>query len=234
MSISTDLAAYIDHTALKPDTTDEQVRRLCQEASEYGFAAVCVMPYWVPRCSQLFDDGGSSVAIATTIGFPIGAHQSTVKVAETRKAIHDGATEVDMVINVGALKSGMRAVVMADIMAVAMAAHELGAIVKAIIETSLLTQDEKRLACALAGDAGADFVKTSTGFAGGGATVEDIVLMRTASPEWMKIKASGGIRDAQTARRMIEAGATRIGTSAGLAIIGAEATPSSAVSGASA
>jgi deoxyribose-phosphate aldolase len=215
-----ELARYIDHTALKPETTDEQIRQLCVEADRYAFAAVCVMPYWVPLCERVLDELGSAVKIATVVGFPNGAHQTVIKVAETKKTIYDGAREVDMVVNIGALKSGYRAAVMADVMAVAMTAHEHGVLVKAIIETSLLTDDEKRLACELAGEAGADFVKTSTGFAGGGATVEDILLMRESSPRKVQIKASGGVRDADTAIRMIEAGASRIGTSAGLAIVG--------------
>ena len=227
MTSTEDLARYIDHTALKPEVNEQQIRALCFEADRYGFAAVCVMPFWVPRCSMILEELGSSAAVATTIGFPNGAHQTVVKVAETNKAIHDGATEIDMVINVGALKSGQRAVVMADVMAVSMAAHEHGVIVKAIIETSLLTDDEKRLACELVGEARADFVKTSTGFNGGGATVEDILLMRASSPDRVSIKASGGIRDAATAQRMIAAGATRIGTSSGVAIVGSRADVSS-------
>jgi deoxyribose-phosphate aldolase len=219
MTTHIELARYIDHTALKPDTTEEQIRQLCVEADELGFAAVCVMPYWVPLCSLVLDELGASLAIATTIGFPNGSHQTVVKVAETKKAIYDGAQEIDMVINVGALRSGHRAVVMADMMAVAMSAHEHSALVKAIIETSLLNDDQKRLACELAGEAGVDFVKTSTGFAGGGATVADIALMREASPKRMQIKASGGIRDAATAIRMIAAGASRIGTSSGVSIV---------------
>ena len=151
MTTHIELARYIDHTALKPDTTEEQIRQLCVEADELGFAAVCVMPYWVPLCSLVLDELGASLAIATTIGFPNGSHQTVVKVAETKKAIYDGAQEIDMVINVGALRSGHRAVVMADMMAVAMSAHEHGALVKAIIETSLLNDDQKRLACELAG-----------------------------------------------------------------------------------
>jgi deoxyribose-phosphate aldolase len=214
-----ELARYIDHTALRPDTTDEQINRLCVEADRYGFAAVCVMPFWVPFCARILEELGSSTPIATTIGFPNGAHQTVIKVAETKKALRDGAREIDMVINVGALKSGQRAVVMADVMAVAMTAHESGALVKAIIETSLLSDDEKRLACGLASEGGADFVKTSTGFAGGGATVEDILLMRAASPRRVRIKASGGIRDAETAIRLIEAGASRIGTSNGVQVM---------------
>lgn len=219
MPSPSELARYIDHTALKPETTESQIRQLCIEADSLGFAAVCVMPYWVPLCCRVLDELGASIAIAATIGFPNGAHQTVVKVAETKKAMYDGAREIDMVINVGALKSGYRAVVMADMMAVAMSAHEHGALVKAIIETSLLSDAEKRFACELAGEAGVDFVKTSTGFAGGGATVEDILLMRESSPRRMQIKASGGIRDAATAIRMIEAGASRIGTSSGVAIV---------------
>jgi deoxyribose-phosphate aldolase len=220
MTTHIELARYIDHTALKPETTDAQIRALCVEADELGFAAVCVMPYWVPLCSMVLEELGSSISIATVVGFPNGSHQTVIKVAETKKALYDGAQEIDMVINVGALKSGYRAPVMADVMAVAMTAHEQGAIVKAIIETSLLSDDEKRIACELASEGGADFVKTSTGFAGGGATVEDILLMREASRRNVQIKASGGIRDAATAIRMIEAGASRIGTSAGVAIVG--------------
>lgn len=219
MTPHAELARYIDHTALKPETTESQIRQLCVEADRFSFAAVCVMPYWVPLAARVLEELGSSIAIATTIGFPNGAHQSVIKVAESKKAIYDGAQEIDMVINVGALKSGYRAVVMADMMAVAMSAHEHGVIVKAILETSLLSDDEKRFACELAGEAGVDFVKTSTGFAGGGATVEDIRLMRESTPRRVQIKASGGVRDAATAIALIEAGASRIGTSSGIAIV---------------
>ena len=219
MTTHIELARYIDHTALKPDTTEEQIRQLCVEADELGFAAVCVMPYWVPLCSLVLDELGASLAIATTIGFPNGSHQTVVKVAETKKAIYDGAQEIDMVINVGALRSGHRAVLVGRHRDGHHVGHDHGALVKVIIETSLLNDDQKRLACELAGEAGVDFVKTSTGFAGGGATVADIELMRESSPKRMQIKASGGIRDAATAIRMIAAGASRIGTSSGVSIV---------------
>jgi deoxyribose-phosphate aldolase len=214
-----DLARYIDHTALKPDTSQAQVVALCNEAHALGFATVCVMPYWIPVAFRVLEELGSGVRVCAPIGFPNGMHQSVIKVAEARKAMHDGATELDMVMNVGALKSGHPAVVAADIMAVRMVAHEGNAIVKVIVETSLLSDDEKRIACELASRAGADFVKTSTGFAGGGATVEDIRLMRAASAPSVRVKASGGIRDYATALAMIEAGAERIGTSAGREIV---------------
>jgi deoxyribose-phosphate aldolase len=209
----------IDHTALKPETSESQIIQLCREAHEYGFATVCVMPYWVPVAFRVLEEVGSAVRVCAAIGFPNGMHQSVIKVAEARKAMHDGAIELDMVMNVGALKSNHPAVVMADIMAVAMAAHEGGAIVKVILETSLLSDDEKRVACELASRANADFVKTSTGFGGGGATVDDIRLMRAASAPSVRVKASGGIRDYATAMAMIEAGADRIGTSSGIAIV---------------
>jgi deoxyribose-phosphate aldolase len=218
-----ELARHIDHTALKPETTESQIRTLCQEAHRHGFASVCVMPYYVPTAYRILEELASPVIVCTTIGFPNGAHQSVVKVAEGRKGMHDGARELDMVMNVGALKSAYPRVVLADILALTMAAHEQGAIVKVILETSLLSDDEKCLACELATRAGADFVKTSTGFCGGGATVDDIRLMRSASGPSVRIKASGGIRDYATAIAMIEAGADRIGASASLAIIdGAE------------
>lgn len=215
-----DLASTIDHTALKPETTAEQIKTLCAEAAEHRFASVCVMPYWVQHASETLLRLSSPVAVATTIGFPLGAHHPTVKVAETRRAIDDGATEIDMVITIGALLSGDEAAVAQDIAGVVEEAHTSGAIVKVIIETALLDDAMKRLACRLAAAAGADFVKTSTGFSGGGASVEDIRLMREVVPSSIRIKASGGIRDRASALRMIEAGASRIGTSAGVAIIG--------------
>jgi deoxyribose-phosphate aldolase len=214
------LSSRIDHTALKPDTTETQIRTLCLEAHHHQFATVCVMPYYVPLANYILQELGSEVAVCAPIGFPNGTHQTVIKVAEAKKGISDGATELDMVMNVAALKSGHRAVVLADIAAVVMAAREIGGIiVKVILETSLLDDKEKRIACEIASNAGASFVKTSTGFAGGGATVEDIRLMRaTAAPE-VRVKASGGIRDYATAMAMIEAGADRIGTSAGVAIM---------------
>lgn len=220
MMTAQELAHYIDHTALKPETTEAQIVALCQEAHDHGFAAACVMPYYVPVACRVLEELDSATQVCTTIGFPNGAHQTVVKVAEARKAMHDGATEIDMVINVGALKSGHPAVVAADIAAVAAAVHEGGAIVKVILETSLLTDDEKRIVCEMASRMGADFVKTSTGFAGGGATLDDIRLMRASSAAAMRVKASGGIRDYATAIAMIDAGADRIGTSAGVEIVG--------------
>lgn len=210
------LAPYIDHTLLKPESTRAEISRLCEEAKRYGFAAVCVNPHWVRDAADALRD--TDVQIATVVGFPLGATTTFTKVAETRDALANGATEIDMVINVGALKSGNELVVYEDIKQVVRAAADK-AIVKVIIETGLLSDDEKRLACKLAKEAGADFVKTSTGFGPGGATVEDIKLMREVVGENIGIKASGGVRDAATAREMIAAGATRIGTSSGVKII---------------
>ncbi len=214
-----ELARYIDHTALKPETTDDQIVRLCTEAHQYGFASVCVMPYYIPLAARILHELNSGVTLCAAIGFPNGAHTTLVKVTEAQRAMHDGARELDMVINVGSLISGHDHLVASDIRAVAETAHEQGGIVKVIIETSLLNDAQKRQACELASRTNADFVKTSTGFSGGGATVEDIRLMREASSPAMKIKASGGIRDYATAMAMIEAGAARIGASNGVAII---------------
>ncbi|MEW8979166.1 MAG: deoxyribose-phosphate aldolase [Symbiobacterium sp.] len=210
------LAKMIDHTLLKPDATEAQIRQLCAEGREYGFMSVCVNPYWVPFCAELLK--GTDVKVCTTIGFPLGANRSEIKAVEAEDAVARGAREVDMVINVGALKSGRLDVVRNDIRAVVEAvAGE--ALVKVILETGLLTDEEKVTACRLAQEAGADFVKTSTGFGYGGATVADVALMRrTVGPE-MGVKASGGVRDTATALAMIEAGATRIGASAGVAIL---------------
>ncbi len=210
------LAKYIDHTQLKPETTKDKITQIVNEAKEHEFASVCVNPYWVPYCYEELKD--TSVKVCTVIGFPLGATSTEVKVAETKQAIKDGATEVDMVINVGALKSGDDAAVKSDMEQVVNAASGK-ALSKVIIETSLLSNDEKIRACKLAKASGADFVKTSTGFSGGGATVEDIRLMReTVGPD-MGVKASGGVRDLETTKAMIEAGATRIGASAGVSIL---------------
>lgn len=210
-----DLARLIDHTLLKPDATEAQVRKLCEEARQFSFASVCVNPAWVPLCAKLL--AGSPVKVCTVIGFPLGATTPTTKAVEARDAIANGAHEIDMVINVGALKSGNDELVRRDIEAVVQAAKGQ-ALVKVILETALLTREEKIKACLLAKQAGADFVKTSTGFGPGGATVEDIALMReTVGPE-MGVKASGGIRDRATAEAMVAAGATRIGASASVAI----------------
>jgi deoxyribose-phosphate aldolase len=205
----------IDHTLLKPDASRPDIVRLCEEAKMYGFATVCVNPYWVPLAAELL--AGSGVGVTTVIGFPLGASTTFAKIAEARDAIAGGATEIDMVMNVGALKSGDADAVKRDIEGVVSACCGR-AVVKVILETGLLTDGEKIEACRISKAAGADYVKTSTGFGPGGATVEDIALMRrTVGPE-MGVKASGGVRDLETARRMIAAGATRIGTSSGAAM----------------
>jgi len=215
-----ELAKYIDHTLLKPEATEDQIRKLCEEARKHSFASVCINPSWVSLAAQMLK--GSPVKVCTVIGFPLGATTATSKAIETRDAIANGANEIDMVINVGALKSGSDAVVKDDIEAVVMAARG-HAIVKVILETALLTKEEKIKACLLSKMAGADFVKTSTGFVPGGATVEDIALMReTVGPD-MGVKASGGIRDTKTATDMMAAGATRLGVSASVAIVSRQA-----------
>lgn len=211
-----ELAKYIDHTQLKPDTTKEKIQQIIAEAKEYEFASVCVNPYWVSFCHENLKD--TSVKVCTVIGFPLGATSTETKAFETKQAIKDGATEVDMVINIGELKSNNHDMVKKDIAAVVNAAKGR-ALTKVIIETSLLSEDEKIRACKLAKDAGADYVKTSTGFSGGGATVEDIKLMRQTVGSEMGVKASGGVRDLETTNAMIDAGATRIGASAGIDII---------------
>ncbi len=213
------VARLIDHTLLKPDATEEDIRRLCEEARRYGFASVCVNPSYVPLAARLLE--GSEVAVCTVIGFPLGATTPTTKAIETRDAIANGATEIDMVINVGALKSGNDDLVRRDIQAVVDAARGK-ALVKVILETALLSREEKIKACLLAKMAGADFVKTSTGFGPGGATVEDVALMREVVGPEMGVKASGGIRDLETAKAMVAAGATRIGASASVAIVRGE------------
>lgn len=214
------LASLIDHTLLKPDATREEVQQLCREAAQFCFASVCVNPNWVALCRELLRS--SSVKVCTVIGFPLGAHLPDVKAYETRRAIEQGAEEVDMVINIGALKSRDYALVEQDIHGVVGAANGR-AIVKVILETSLLSRDEKVMGCTLSKAAGADFVKTSTGFGGGGATVEDIQLMReTVGPE-MGVKASGGVRTRDDAEKMVAAGATRLGASAGVKIVRGEA-----------
>lgn len=206
----------IDHTILKADATEADVLRIIEEAKKYNFFSVCINPCWVSLAKE--ELAGTDVAVCTVIGFPLGANTSEVKVYEAADAITNGATEVDMVINVGALKSKQYKKVLKDIQAVVEAAKDK-ALVKVIIETALLTDEEKVKVCELAKEAGADFVKTSTGFSTGGATVADVALMRkTVGPD-MGVKASGGIHNEQEARAMIEAGATRIGTSAGVAIM---------------
>jgi len=210
-------ARMIDHTLLKNTAIRKDIELLCSEALEFGFASVCVHPFYVGMCSSILHK--STTKVCTVIGFPHGMHRTGVKIAETMQAIHDGAHEIDMVIQVGALIDGDKDIVWNDIRSVADTAHQSGAVVKAIIETSVLTDEQKISACEIVSDAGADFIKTSTGFAGGGATIEDIQLLRThVSPE-IHIKASGGIRTIEQAMAMIEAGATRIGTSSGVSML---------------
>jgi deoxyribose-phosphate aldolase len=217
VDVGQSMAKMIDHTLLKPDATQDQIAQLCYEARKHGFAAVCVNPSYVKLCAQLLK--GSPVHVCTVVGFPLGATPPEVKAYEAQQAIDDGATEVDMVINVGALKSKDYALVERDIATLARSCHSGGAILKVIIETALLTDEEKVVACQLSKTAGADYVKTSTGFGPGGATVEDVELMRrTVGPE-MGIKAAGGIRSYEDAKAMVSAGATRIGASAGVRIV---------------
>jgi deoxyribose-phosphate aldolase len=210
-----ELAKMIDHTLLKATATDSEITKLCKEARENNFASVCVNPAYVSLAAKLLKN--SDVKVCTVIGFPLGASTSIVKAFETKNAIENGAEEVDMVINIGALKSGNYDEVLADIKAVVSAAG--GLTTKVIIETCYLTDDEKKKACELAKEAGADFVKTSTGFGIGGATVEDVKLIRATIGQSMKIKASGGIRSYDDAMKMISAGADRLGTSSGIKII---------------
>jgi deoxyribose-phosphate aldolase len=212
-----DLAKTIDHTLLKPDATQDQIAQLCYEARKYGFASVCINPTWVELSAQLLK--GSQVKVCTVIGFPLGATAPEVKSFETQTAVNQGATEIDMVINIGALKARDLELVAKDIRGVVATAHAGGAIVKVIIEAVLLTDEEKTIACLLSKEAGADFVKTSTGFASGGATVHDVALMRKAVGPEMGVKAAGGVRTFEDAENMIKAGATRIGASAGVKII---------------
>jgi deoxyribose-phosphate aldolase len=212
-----DLARFIDHTLLRPDATAAEIDRLCSEAREFGFAAVCVNPTWVRRCAQNLR--GSSVRVASVVGFPFGASTTEVKALEARRAIRDGAREIDMVINVGALRSGDHDLVRRDIEKVADACREAGAISKVIIEAALLSDEEKVVSSHLAKLAKADFVKTSTGFGPGGATVRDVLLMRETVGPKLGVKAAGGIRSAEDVREMIAAGATRIGASASVQIV---------------
>ena len=209
------LNKLIDHTVLKPETKREQIEALCAEAKLHDFASVCVNPTWVSLCASLLEH--TTVKVCTVIGFPLGATLKEVKAFETKKAIEAGATEIDMVINVGAAKDQDFDLVYEDIKAVVDAAN--GVLVKVIIETCLLTDEEKVKACEAAVKAGADFVKTSTGFSTGGATVEDVRLMRQTVGENIGVKASGGVRTSEDVNAMVEAGATRIGTSGGVALV---------------
>lgn len=211
------LAAMIDHTLLKPEASRRQIEALCDEAAEYRFASVCVNPVWVPLCANALR--GSAVKVCTVIGFPLGASSTVVKAAETMRAIDDGATEVDMVLAVGLLKSGLLEDTLLDIHAVVDAAHQRGVLAKVILETCLLSEEEKLIASQLSVQAGADFVKTSTGFSTGGATREDVFLLRQAVGPDIGVKASGGIRTYADAISMIHAGASRLGASAGVKIV---------------
>ncbi|MCF7825415.1 MAG: deoxyribose-phosphate aldolase [Candidatus Marinimicrobia bacterium] len=217
-SVPEDVARCIDHTLLKPDATEDDIRKLCAEADEFQFATVCISPSYVPLAAK--ELAHSKVKVCTVVGFPSGAHHPTIKAMETRRAIRDGAEEIDMVINIGALKSGNDELVYRDIRMVVEACEDGGAISKVIIEAALLTDDEKVRACTLAKKARADFVKTSTGFGPHGATAADVALMaRTVANTGIGVKAAGGIRSFEDAQDMIKAGATRIGASAGIAIV---------------
>lgn len=211
----TNILGMIDHTILKQDATREMIRTLCEEAIEFEFAAVCVNPYHVKFCKEILQ--GTMVKVATVIGFPLGANTKEVKVYETIDAIINGADEIDMVINIGAMKDKDYVTVKEEIECVVKAC-KCKAIVKVIIETCLLTDEEKKKACEIAMEAKANFVKTSTGFSTGGATHEDVILMKSVVGDKLEVKASGGIRDLDTAKKMIEAGATRLGTSSGIKI----------------
>jgi deoxyribose-phosphate aldolase len=211
------IARLIDHTILKPEATRDEVRQVCADALKYEFASVCVNAYWVPLVSAELK--GSPVKVCTVAGFPLGATSTAAKVSETLGAIKDGAEEIDMVLNVGALRGRDREAVQKDIHSVVAASHGHGAILKVILETALLDDPQKVLACQLAQNAGADFVKTSTGFGKSGATVADVALMRRTVGPSMGVKASGGVRTLEDLKAMVAAGATRIGTSAGVAIV---------------
>lgn len=211
------VARVIDHTILKPEATGDDIRRVCAEARAYGFASVCVNPCWVPLVAA--ELRGTPVKVCTVVGFPLGANATETKMAETAAAIRVGAYEIDMVLNVGALRSGDHTTVANDIRAVAEVSHASGAILKIILETALLSDEQKVRVCEIAKAAGADFVKTSTGFGPGGATAADISLMRRAVGPDLGVKASGGIRTLEDLRKMLAAGATRIGASAGVQIV---------------
>ena len=211
------VAGMIDHTLLKPDATRGEIEKLCREAAEFHFATVCVNPAWVATAAQLLR--GTGVGVCSVVGFPLGATTADVKHYETRRAIFDGATEIDMVINIGALKSGDLAVVERDIAAVVGPCREAAVVSKVILEVALLTDEEKIAGSTLAKAAGADFVKTSTGFASGGATAGDVALMRRVVGADMGVKAAGGVRDYEGLKAMVAAGATRVGASAGVKIV---------------
>lgn len=209
-----ELNKLIDHTILNPDATKEEISRICKEAKEFKFKTVCIQPFWIQFAKEELD--GSNVGITTVIGFPLGANRTETKVFESKKAIEDGADEIDMVINIGALKSGFDQKVYEDILEVRKVSE--GKVLKVILETCLLTEDEIKKASEISKKAGADFVKTSTGFSNGGAKIEDVALMRQVVGDGVGVKASGGIRDFETAKAMIDAGATRIGASKSIEI----------------
>jgi deoxyribose-phosphate aldolase len=211
------IASMIDHTLLKPDATRQQIEELCREAAQFKFATVCVNPVWVATCARLLQ--GSGVLVCSVVGFPLGATTADVKGYETQRAIFDGAREIDTVINVGALKSGDLHAVEKDIEAVVAPCRACGVLSKVIIEAALLNDDEKVTACQLVKAAGADYVKTSTGFGPGGATAADVALMRRVVGAEMGVKAAGGVRDLESVQAMIAAGATRVGASAGVKIV---------------
>jgi deoxyribose-phosphate aldolase len=214
---SSTVARLIDHTLLKPEAAEADVRRLCSEALQWNFASVCVNPYWAPLCSSLLT--GSPVRVCTVIGFPLGANAPMIKLAEAELALQSGAQELDMVQNVGALRSGHMAAVEKEIEDLAKRVHFAGAILKVILETCLLSEEEIVWSCRIAARAGADFVKTSTGFSTGGATAAHVRMMRGTVGPGMGVKASGGVRTLTALREMITAGATRIGTSSGVGIV---------------
>jgi len=222
MNFDRSVARLIDHTILRPEAVRDDIRKVCAEALQFEFAGVCVNPFWAKLVAA--ELRGSPVKVCTVAGFPLGATHTAAKVAETLGALRDGAEEIDMVINIGALRGGERDVVKSDIQGVVLASHGRGAIVKVIIETALLDDAQKVLACRLAQDAGADFVKTSTGFSKAGATVADVALMRRAVGTSMGVKASGGIRTLADLRAMVAAGATRVGASASVQIMEETAT----------
>lgn len=217
MNFDRSVARLIDHTILKPEAVRDEVLRVCGEALQFEFASVCVNPFWAKLIAS--ELRGSPVKVCSVAGFPFGATQTTAKVAETMGALRDGAQEIDMVINIGALRGGERDVVKSDIQGVVVASHGNGAIVKVIIETALLDDEQKVLACRLAQDAGADFVKTSTGFSKAGATTSDVALMRRTVGPSMGVKASGGIRTLADLKAMVAAGANRVGASASVRIM---------------
>lgn len=219
-----ELAALIDHTALKPDTDEATVRRLIAEAREHGFASVCVNPRWVPLVAA--ELSGTDVGTCAVVGFPLGATTTQTKVSEAEQAVAAGATEIDMVIDIADALAGDRAALEAQIAAIAAVVHDAGALLKVIIETALLTDEAKELACRAAEAAGADYVKTSTGFSGGGATVEDVALMSRLVAPRLGVKASGGVRSYADAVAFVAAGATRLGASSSLDIVGSAGRPS--------